>query len=148
MNDNAFAKHTPMMQQYLRIKAENPDTLLLYHMRDFYELFFDDEIKTAKLLDITLTTRGQSAGTPIKMAGVPFHAINQYLAKLAKRGESAAICEQVGEVSKRNARRYRISPASSLSATTNLFVWTQPRGAIWKYQRRSITTRRRRFFRY
>ena len=119
-----------MMQQYLRIKAENPDTLALHHMRDFYELFFDDEIKAAKLLDITLTTRGQSAGTLIKMAGVPFHAINQYLAKLAKRGESAAICEQVGEVSKHNARRYRISPASSLSATTNLFVWTRPRGAI------------------
>jgi len=87
-----------MMQQYLRIKADYPDTLVLYRMGDFYELFFDDAIKAAKLLGITLTTRGQSAGTPIKMAGVPFHAIEQYLAKLVKLGESAAICEQVGEV--------------------------------------------------
>ena len=98
MNDKPFVQHTPMMQQYLRIKAEYPDTLVLYRMGDFYELFFDDAIKAAKLLDITLTTRGQSAGTPIKMAGVPFHAIDQYLAKLVKLGESAAICEQIGEV--------------------------------------------------
>jgi DNA mismatch repair protein MutS len=98
MNDKAFSQHTPMMQQYLRIKAEYPDTLVLYRMGDFYELFFDDAIKAAKLLGITLTTRGQSAGTPIKMAGVPFHSIEQYLAKLVKLGESAAICEQVGEV--------------------------------------------------
>ncbi|MBL0121349.1 MAG: DNA mismatch repair protein MutS [Betaproteobacteria bacterium] len=87
-----------MMQQYLRIKSEYPDTLVLYRMGDFYELFFDDAVKAARLLDITLTTRGQSAGTPIKMAGVPFHAIEPYLAKLVKLGESAAICEQVGEV--------------------------------------------------
>ena len=87
-----------MMQQYLRIKAEYPDTLVLYRMGDFYELFFEDAVKAAKLLDITLTTRGQSAGTPIKMAGVPYHAIEPYLAKLVKLGESAAICEQVGEV--------------------------------------------------
>ena len=93
-----MGNHTPMMQQYLRIKAEYPDTLVLYRMGDFYELFFDDAIKAAKLLDITLTTRGQSAGTPIKMAGVPYHAIEQYLAKLVKLGESAAICEQIGEV--------------------------------------------------
>ncbi|MEP7157495.1 MAG: DNA mismatch repair protein MutS, partial [Betaproteobacteria bacterium] len=92
------AHHTPMMQQYLRIKAEYPDTLVLYRMGDFYELFFDDAIKAARLLDITLTTRGQSAGTPIKMAGVPYHSIEQYLAKLVKLGESAAICEQIGEV--------------------------------------------------
>ena len=98
MNDKAFSQHTPMMQQYLRIKSEYPDTLVLYRMGDFYELFFDDAVKAAKLLDITLTTRGQSAGTPITMAGVPYHAIEQYLAKLVKRGESAAICEQVGEV--------------------------------------------------
>lgn len=87
-----------MMQQYLRIKAEHPDTLLLYRMGDFYELFFDDAVRAAKLLDITLTTRGNSAGKPIKMAGVPFHAIEQYLAKLVRLGESAVICEQVGEV--------------------------------------------------
>jgi len=87
-----------MMQQYLGIKREYPDTLLLYRMGDFYELFFDDAVKAAKLLDITLTTRGQSGGRPIKMAGVPFHAVEQYLAKLVKLGESAVICEQVGEV--------------------------------------------------
>jgi DNA mismatch repair protein MutS len=94
----AFANHTPMMQQYLRIKAEHADTLVLYRMGDFYELFFDDAVKAAKLLDITLTTRGNSAGNPIKMAGVPFHAVEQYLAKLVKLGESAVIVEQVGEV--------------------------------------------------
>jgi DNA mismatch repair protein MutS len=93
-----FAGHTPMMQQYLRIKAEHADTLVLYRMGDFYELFFDDAVKAAKLLDITLTTRGNSAGNPIKMAGVPFHAVEQYLAKLVKLGESAVIVEQVGEV--------------------------------------------------
>ena len=98
MNDKSLSGHTPMMQQYLRIKAEHPDTLLLYRMGDFYELFFDDAVKAARLLDITLTTRGQSAGTPIKMAGVPFHAVESYLAKLVKAGESAAICEQIGEV--------------------------------------------------
>jgi DNA mismatch repair protein MutS len=87
-----------MMQQYLGIKRDHPDTLLLYRMGDFYELFFEDAVKAAKLLDITLTTRGQSGGQPIKMAGVPFHAVEQYLAKLVKLGESAVICEQVGEV--------------------------------------------------
>jgi DNA mismatch repair protein MutS len=87
-----------MMQQYLGIKRDYPDTLMLYRMGDFYELFFDDAVKAAKLLDITLTTRGHSGGRPIKMAGVPFHAVEQYLAKLVKLGESAVICEQVGEV--------------------------------------------------
>ncbi|MCK0507695.1 DNA mismatch repair protein MutS [Aromatoleum anaerobium] len=85
------------MQQYLRIKAQHPDTLLFYRMGDFYELFFDDAEKAARLLDITLTTRGQSAGTPIRMAGVPFHAVEQYLARLVKLGESVVIAEQVGE---------------------------------------------------
>jgi DNA mismatch repair protein MutS len=89
--------HTPMMQQYLRIKAEHPDMLLLYRMGDFYELFFEDAERAARLLDITLTSRGQSAGQPIKMAGVPYHAIDQYLAKLIKLNESAAICEQIGD---------------------------------------------------
>ena len=88
---------SPMMQQYLRIKAQHPDTLLFYRMGDFYELFFDDAEKAARLLDITLTTRGQSAGTPIRMAGVPFHAVEQYLARLVKLGESVVIAEQVGE---------------------------------------------------
>lgn len=87
-----------MMQQYLRIKAVHPDVLVLYRMGDFYELFFDDAVKASRLLGITLTTRGQSAGTPIRMAGVPYHALEQYLAKLVKMGESAVICEQVGEV--------------------------------------------------
>jgi DNA mismatch repair protein MutS len=92
------AAHTPMMQQYLRIKAEHPDTLLFYRMGDFYELFYEDARRAAPLLDITLTARGQSAGEPIPMAGVPFHAVDGYLAKLVRRGESVAICEQLAEV--------------------------------------------------
>src|SRR5512139_3438456 len=90
-------KHTPMMQQYLALKAGYPDMLLFYRMGDFYELFHADAEKAAKLLDITLTTRGASAGQPIRMAGVPFHSVEQYLAKLVKLGESVAICEQVGD---------------------------------------------------
>jgi DNA mismatch repair protein MutS len=89
--------HTPMMQQYLRIKADHPNTLLFYRMGDFYELFFDDAEKAARLLGITLTQRGSSNGIPIKMAGVPFHSADQYLAKLVKLGESVAICEQIGD---------------------------------------------------
>jgi DNA mismatch repair protein MutS len=91
------AGQTPMMQQYLRIKAEHPDMLLFYRMGDFYELFHDDAVRAAKLLDITLTQRGASNGTPIKMAGVPYHAAEQYLARLVKMGESVAICEQIGD---------------------------------------------------
>ena len=87
-----------MMQQYLRLKAQHPDILMFYRMGDFYELFYDDAEKAARLLDITLTTRGASAGAPIKMAGVPWHSAEQYLAKLVKLGESVAICEQVGDV--------------------------------------------------
>ncbi|MEN8106872.1 MAG: DNA mismatch repair protein MutS [Pseudomonadota bacterium] len=90
--------HTPMMKQYLGIKAEHPDTLLFYRMGDFYELFFDDARRAASLLDITLTSRGQSAGEPIPMAGVPVHAAEQYLGRLVGQGESVAICEQVGDV--------------------------------------------------
>jgi DNA mismatch repair protein MutS len=89
--------HTPMMQQYFALKAQYPDTLLFYRMGDFYELFHGDAEHAAKLLDITLTTRGQSAGQPIRMAGVPYHALEQYLAKLVKLGESVVICEQVGD---------------------------------------------------
>ena len=85
------------MQQYLRLKADHPDILLFYRMGDFYELFFEDAEKAARLLDITLTQRGASAGQPIKMAGVPFHALEPYLAKLVKLGESVAICEQIGD---------------------------------------------------
>ncbi|HEX6827905.1 MAG TPA: DNA mismatch repair protein MutS, partial [Burkholderiales bacterium] len=92
-----YSRHTPMMQQYLRIKAEHADKLLLYRMGDFYELFFEDAERAAKLLDITLTRRGASAGEPIKMAGVPVHSVEQYLAKLVKLGEAVAICEQIGD---------------------------------------------------
>ena len=90
-------QQTPMMQQYLRIKSDHPDTLLFYRMGDFYELFFDDAKKASQLLDITLTSRGQSAGLPIPMAGIPYHAAEGYLAKLLKNGESIAICEQIGD---------------------------------------------------
>ena len=96
-----LSAHTPMMAQYLGIKAEYPDTLVFYRMGDFYELFFTDAERAASLLDITLTTRGQSAGQPISMAGVPFHSVETYLAKLIKLGESVAICEQVGDVATR-----------------------------------------------
>src|ERR1700682_1901942 len=94
---DSSALHTPMMQQYLALKAEYPEMLLFYRMGDFYEMFYRDAERAAKLLDITLTTRGQSAGQPVRMAGVPFHAIEQYLAKLVKLGESVAICEQIGD---------------------------------------------------
>jgi DNA mismatch repair protein MutS len=92
-------QHTPMMQQYFRIKAEYPDTLLFYRMGDFYELFFDDAKKASQLLDITLTSRGQSLGLPIPMAGIPYHSAEGYLAKLLRHGESIAICEQIGDPS-------------------------------------------------
>jgi DNA mismatch repair protein MutS len=89
--------HTPMMRQYLGLKAQHPDMLVFYRMGDFYELFFEDAEKVSRLLGITLTHRGSSNGQPIKMAGVPYHAAEQYLAKLAKLGEAVVICEQVGE---------------------------------------------------
>ncbi len=92
--------HTPVMQQYLRIKAQHPDTLLFYRMGDFYELFFEDARKAARLLDITLTARGQSGGQPIPMAGVPYHSVEGYLARLIRKGESVAICEQLGDPAK------------------------------------------------
>ncbi|MEY4737947.1 MAG: hypothetical protein RL302_2266, partial [Pseudomonadota bacterium] len=95
---DAAPPHTPMMTQYLGLKADFPGTLLFYRMGDFYEMFYADAEKAARLLDITLTTRGQSAGQPVVMAGVPFHAMEGYLAKLIRHGESVAICEQVGEV--------------------------------------------------
>ncbi|MBD3646382.1 MAG: DNA mismatch repair protein MutS, partial [Pseudomonadales bacterium] len=86
-----------MMQQYLAIKAKHPDELLFYRMGDFYELFYSDAKRAAELLDITLTTRGSSAGQPIPMCGVPFHSVDSYLARLVKRGVSVAICEQIGD---------------------------------------------------
>lgn len=94
---NTTPIHTPMMQQYLQLKAENPDILLFYRMGDFYELFYEDAKKASQLLDISLTKRGQSAGQPIPMAGVPYHSLEGYLAKLVQLGESVAICEQVGD---------------------------------------------------
>ncbi|MFM2056383.1 MAG: mismatch repair protein MutS [Pseudomonadota bacterium] len=96
-SDTDFAGHTPMMQQYLRLKAEHPSTLLLYRMGDFYELFFDDARRAHQLLDLTLTTRGNSAGEPIAMAGVPVHALESYLGKLIRLGKAVAIAEQIGE---------------------------------------------------
>ena len=92
--------HTPMMQQYLRIKAQHPQVLLFYRMGDFYEMFFDDARRAAQLLDIALTHRGTSAGSPIPMAGVPAVTLDTYLAKLVRKGESVAICEQRGEPGK------------------------------------------------
>jgi DNA mismatch repair protein MutS len=97
MNTEISAVHTPMMRQYLAIKAEYPDMLVFYRMGDFYELFYDDAKRAASLLDITLTARGKSAGNPIPMAGVPYHAVEGYLAKLVRKGESVAICEQIGD---------------------------------------------------
>ncbi|MFM2006787.1 MAG: hypothetical protein RLZZ09_2442, partial [Pseudomonadota bacterium] len=91
------SQHTPLMQQYLRIKSEHPDRLVFFRMGDFYELFYDDARKAASLLDLTLTARGESAGAPIPMAGLPYHAAEGYLARLVKLGESIAICEQIGD---------------------------------------------------
>jgi DNA mismatch repair protein MutS len=95
-----LSEHTPMMQQYLRIKAEHPSTLVFYRMGDFYELFYDDARRASKLIDITLTSRGQSAGEPIPMAGVPYHSVDTYLSRLVRKGESVAICEQIGDPAK------------------------------------------------
>ncbi|AWL06527.1 DNA mismatch repair protein MutS [Massilia oculi] len=97
IKNSATEKHTPMMQQYLRIKADYPTMLVFYRMGDFYELFFDDAEKASRVLGITLTARGKSGDQPIKMAGVPFHSLDGYLAKLVKLGESCAICEQIGD---------------------------------------------------
>ncbi|HEY7772849.1 MAG TPA: DNA mismatch repair protein MutS [Marinagarivorans sp.] len=97
MSSTAAATHTPMMQQYLRIKAEHANELVFYRMGDFYEVFFDDAKLASRVLDITLTARGKSGGEPIPMAGIPFHAAEGYLAKLVRNGISVAICEQIGD---------------------------------------------------
>ncbi len=94
---NLEKSHTPMMQQYFRIKAQHPDTLVFYRMGDFYELFYDDAKKAAQLLNITLTSRGSSNGEPIPMAGIPHHAAENYIAKILRAGESVALCEQIGD---------------------------------------------------
>jgi len=97
MSANLSSVHTPMMQQYMRIKADYPDMLVFYRMGDFYELFFDDARRASALLDITLTARGKTGGNAIPMAGVPYHALENYLGKLVRQGESVAICEQIGD---------------------------------------------------
>jgi len=97
MSAEAATTHTPMMRQYLAIKAEYPDMLVFYRMGDFYELFYDDARRAAQILDITLTARGKSGGNAIPMAGVPHHAVETYLARLVRKGESVAICEQIGD---------------------------------------------------
>ena len=97
MSQSDLSQHTPMMQQYWRLKNQYPDQLMFYRMGDFYELFYEDAKKAARLLDITLTARGQSAGTSIPMAGIPFHSAEGYLARLVKLGESVVICEQIGD---------------------------------------------------
>src|SRR5471030_582516 len=133
--------HTPMMQQYLRLKAQHPDILLFYRMGDFYELFFDDAKRASQLMDISLTKRGQSAGEPIPMAGVPYHAVETYLAKLVQLGESVAICEQIGDPATTKGpverRVVRIVTPGTLSDEAllnerqdNLLaaIWQQPQG--------------------
>ncbi|MEL0153302.1 MAG: DNA mismatch repair protein MutS, partial [Halieaceae bacterium] len=96
-SQHTSAQHTPMMRQFLAIKAEHPDELLFYRMGDFYELFYQDAEIAAPVLDITLTSRGKSAGEPIPMAGVPFHAAESYLARLVRAGFSVALAEQIGD---------------------------------------------------
>ena len=95
MSEESHQSHTPLMRQYLGIKRDYPDMLLFFRMGDFYEMFYEDAKRAAQLLNITLTKRGASAGHSIPMAGVPYHAIDQYLSRLIKLGEAAAICEQV-----------------------------------------------------
>jgi len=126
--------HTPMMQQFLRIKAEHPDILLFYRMGDFYELFFDDARTAARLLDITLTSRGKSDGEAIPMAGVPYHAADNYLARLIRQGQSVAICEQIGDpaTSKGPVERkvVRIVTPGTVTETVSASPrWTSPPGA-------------------
>jgi DNA mismatch repair ATPase MutS len=111
-----FDAHTPMMQQYLKLKAQHPEILLFYRMGDFYELFYDDAKRASQLLDISLTKRGASAGEPIPMAGIPHHAVENYLAKLVNQGESVAICEQIGDPATTKGRSSAKSCVSSRPA--------------------------------
>lgn len=119
MTQAGLTAHTPMMQQYLALKAQHADALLLYRMGDFYEVFFDDAERAARLLNITLTQRGMSAGQPIKMAGIPFHALDSYLAKLLASGLKVAICEQVGEASGRGPMQREITRVLSPGTLTD-----------------------------
>lgn len=109
MSKEDLSTHTPMMQQYLTLKAEYADALLLYRMGDSYELFFEDAEHASKILDIPLTQRGVSAGAPVKMAGIPFHALQNYLARLPKAGFTVAICEQSGESDGRGPMRREVT---------------------------------------
>ncbi|CAX61048.1 DNA mismatch repair protein [Erwinia billingiae Eb661] len=139
--DKDLSGHTPMMQQYLRLKADHPEILLFYRMGDFYELFYDDAKRASQLLEISLTKRGASAGEPIPMAGVPYHAVENYLAKLVQLGESVAICEQIGDpaLSKSPVERkvVRIVTPGTISDEALLHerqdnllaaIWQSPRG--------------------
>lgn len=110
---------TPMMRQYLEIKKNYKDTLVLYRLGDFYELFFEDAKKAAKLLDLTLTRRGTNNGEPIPMAGVPFHAVDNYIAKLIKLGESCVICEQVGKPGEQRTMQRKVSKIITPGTTTD-----------------------------
>ena len=144
------SSHSPVMRQFLAAKAENPDILLFFRMGDFYELFYDDARKAARLLDITLTQRGQSAGQPIPMAGVPVHAAEGYLARLVALGESVAICEQIGDPVCAAGRRgvSRATPAAgSCCASSVCTLWSRsasrsgrwrpaPPGRCWPTSRR------------
>lgn len=131
MTSPATSAHTPLMQQFLGIKAEHPDTLVLFRMGDFYELFYDDARKASKLLNITLTQRGESAGQPVIMAGVPHHQLENYLAKLIRLGESAVIAEQVGEVGaeKGPVRREVVRVVTPGTATDDALL--EERSANW-----------------
>src|SRR5690625_4222600 len=97
MSNKDYSAYTPMIQQYLRLKADHPHQLMFYRMGDFYELFFDDAEKAAELLDITLTARGKGTEHPVPMAGIPYHAAENYISRLIKLGESVVICEQIGD---------------------------------------------------
>lgn len=109
MTETNLEKHTPMMRQYLNLKAQHPDILLFYRMGDFYELFYEDAKRASELMDISLTKRGQSAGTPIPMAGIPYHAAENYLSRLVQLGESVAICEQIGDLYQQGPGRTKSS---------------------------------------
>ncbi|MDR0737226.1 MAG: DNA mismatch repair protein MutS [Zoogloeaceae bacterium] len=125
-----FAQHTPMMRQYLRLKQRHPENLLLYRMGDFYELFHHDAEKAARLLDITLTTRGQSAGQPIRMAGIPCHALETYLARLVKLGESVVICEQVGDPTGKGPMQREISRIVTPGTLTDASLLEERKDAL------------------
>ncbi len=134
MNNMDISAHTPVMQQYLRLKAQYPDVLLFYRMGDFYELFFEDARRAAALLDITLTARGQSAGQPIPMAGVPAHSAEGYLARLVRKGESVAVCEQIGDpaLSKGPVERQvvRVVTPGTVTAHSAGFLSTLPTALV------------------